>query len=60
MEIFEGDILIYYSQNSMSSMTVKLENVVFVGEGTFNTHPLEVYFNAKDFVNMERDVSSCN
>lgn len=60
MEIFEGDTLIYYSQNSMSSMTVKLENGVFVGEGPFNTHPLEVYFNATDFVNMERDVSSCS
>ena len=60
MEIFEGDPLIYYSQNSMSSMTVKLENGVFVGEGPFNTHPLEVYFNATDFVNMERDVSSCS
>lgn len=60
MEIFEGDTLIYYTQNSMSSMTVKLENGVFVGEGPFNTHPLEVYFNATDFVNMERDVSSCS
>ena len=60
MEIFEGDTLIYYSQNSISSMTVKLENGVFVGEGPFNTHPVEVYFNATDFVNMERDVSSCS
>ena len=60
MEIFEGDTLIYYSQNSMSSMTVKIENGVFVGEGLFNTHPLDVYFNAMDFVNMERDVSSCS
>ena len=60
MEIFEGDTLIYYSQSSMSSMTVRLENGVFVGEGLFNTHPLEVYFNATDFVNMERDVSSCS
>ena len=60
MEIFEGDTLIYYSQSSMSSMTVRLENGVFVGEGPFNTHPLEVYFNATDFVNMERDVSSCS
>ncbi len=59
MEIFEGDTLIYYSKSSMSSMTVKIENGVFVGEGPFNTHPLEVYFNATDFVNMERDVSSC-
>lgn len=59
MEIFEGDTLIYYSQNSMSSMTVKIENGVFVGEGQFTTHPLEVYFNSLDFVNMERDGSSC-
>ena len=59
MEIFEGDTLIYYSQNSMSNMTVKIENGVFVGEGLFNTHPLDVYFNALDFVNMERDVSIC-
>ena len=58
MEIFEGDTLIYYSKSSMSSMTVKIENGVFVGEGPFNTHPLEVYFNATDFVNMERDVSN--
>jgi len=60
MEIFEGDTLIYYTQNSTSSMTVKNEDGVFVGEGPFNTHPLETYFNATDFVNMERDVSSCS
>ena len=60
MEIFEGDTLIYYSKSSMSSMTVKVENGVFVGEGPFNTHPLEVYFNSEDFVNMKRDVSSCS
>jgi hypothetical protein len=41
-------------------MTVKIENGVIVGEGPFNTHPLEVYFNATDFVNMKRDVSSCS
>ena len=60
VEDLEGDTLIYYSKSSMSSMTVKIENGVFVGEGPFNTHPLEVYFNATDFVNMERDFSSCS
>lgn len=58
MEIFEGDTLIYYSQSLITSMTVRLENGVFVGEGPFSTHPLEVYFNAMDFINMERYVSS--
>lgn len=54
MEIFEGDTLIYYSKNGgMSSMIVKIENGKFVGEGLFNTHPLEVYFNSLDFENME-------
>lgn len=55
MEIFEGDSLIYYSQSSMSGMTVKNENGVFVGEGPFNTHPLSDYFNSGDFVNMEHE-----
>jgi len=59
MEIFEGDNLIYYGTN-MSGLTAKIENGKFVGEGPFNTHPLEIYFNADDFVNMERDSSSCS
>jgi len=59
MEIFEGDNLIYYSKNSMSGMTVKNENGVFIGQGPFNDHPLETYFNATDFINMEIDSRSC-
>jgi hypothetical protein len=50
----------YLKNVRVSSMTVKIENGVIVGEGPFNTHPLEVYFNATDFVNMKRDVSSCS
>jgi hypothetical protein len=52
LEIFEGDTLIYHTKNSMSSMTAKIENGKFVGVGPFNTHPLEVYFNAIDFEEM--------
>jgi len=59
MEIFEGDDLIYYASN-MSGMTAKIANGRFVGEGPFNTHDLEVYFNTTDFVNMERNASSCS
>jgi hypothetical protein len=59
MEIFEGDNLIYYGTN-MSGLTAKIENGKFVGEGPFNTHPLEIYFNADDFINMEQDISSCS
>jgi len=57
MEIFEGDNLIYYASN-MSGMTAKIVNGKFVGEGPFNTHDLDVYFNAMDFVNMELDTRS--
>lgn len=53
MEIFEGDNLIYHSKNSMSSMSVEIQNNEFVGVGPFNTHPLKVYFNAIDFESME-------
>ncbi len=54
MEIFEGDDLIYLASN-MSGMTAKIENGKFVGAGPFNTHPLEVYFNAPDFISMRHD-----
>lgn len=53
MEIFEGDTLNYFTKNSMSNMLVKIENGIFVGEGPFNTLPLEDYFNSDDFLNME-------
>lgn len=54
MEISEGDELIYYSESSMSNLFVKIEDGIFVGQGIFNTHPLEAYFNAKDFIKMEK------
>jgi len=57
MEIFEGDKLIFHSQSSISGMTVKNENGVFVGEGPFNTHPLEVYFNSTDMEFIYKDNS---
>jgi len=60
MEIFEGDDLIYQSKNSMSSMRVELQDGKFVGVGPFNTHPLEIYFNASDFEAMERDTNACH
>lgn len=53
MEIFEGDRLLMHTENSMSDMKVILKDGRFHGEGPFNTHPLETYFTANDFVSME-------
>lgn len=58
MEVFEGDSLIYYTKNSMSSMSVELKDGCFIGVGPFNSHPLEVYFDSPDFENMEIELTN--
>ena len=60
MEIFEGDNLIYLWNKYEWAYCMKLKNGKFGYGYDLISHPLEVYFNANDFVNMDLDVSSCS
>lgn len=52
-EIYENDVLLYKTANSMSDMVVKFIDGCFVGEGPFNTRPLSEYIKAHDFESIE-------
>ncbi len=53
VEIYEGNELMYITENSQSSMVVEFRDGCFIGTGLFNSLPLIDYIKADDFVSIE-------
>lgn len=53
MELYEGDSLMFHSKNSLSNFGIIFKDGKAYGEGPFNTHELEVYFNSDDMLSIE-------